>query len=85
VPASRPSGAPTATPITVRIRLPAIAFRSPPELPGGGVICVKTASERPEKPCQNSTTIIMNRPISPMAAATTLRLIQILFLQRRAA
>ena len=29
-----------------------MAFKRPPELPGGGVICVKTATERPENPFQ---------------------------------
>ena len=74
-----------ATPITVMIRLPTMALRRPPELPGGGVIWVNTASERPENPCQNRTTRIMNSPVSPMAAATTLRPIQIALLLCRLA
>ena len=33
-----PTGVPTATPITVMIKLPTIAFKRPPALPGGGVM-----------------------------------------------
>ena len=79
-----PSGVPTATPMTVMIRLPTIAFKRPPALPGGGVFCVKTATDSPANPFQNSTTRIMNNPIRPMAAAATLRPIHMAFRRRRA-
>jgi hypothetical protein len=43
-----------ATPRKVMIRLPMMAFFNPPSEPGGGVICVKTASEIPRKPSNKS-------------------------------
>ena len=45
-----PSGAPTATPMTLMISEPAIALSKPPAAPGGGVICVNTAGDRPLAP-----------------------------------
>ena len=42
-----PIGVPTETASTVRMRLPTIGLRSPPLAPGGGVICVNTASDKP--------------------------------------
>ena len=50
------------TPMTVMIKLPAIALSRPPALPGGGVIWVKTASESPAKPFQNSTAEDQDQP-----------------------
>ncbi len=79
-----PSGVPTTTPITVMIKLPAIAFKRPPALPGGGVICVKTANDSPANPFQKSTARIRNSQVRPKPAATTLRPSQIEFRRRRA-
>ena len=45
-----PIGVPISTARTVMIRLPMIGLSRPPAAPGGGVISVKTASERPLKP-----------------------------------
>ena len=46
-----------------------MALSRPPADPGGGVISVKTASDSPLKPSQNSTTRIIARPASPTPVA----------------
>ena len=50
-----PSGVPIATPSKVMMRLPAIAFKRPPDDPGGGVIWVKTDGDRPPNPWMMSS------------------------------
>jgi len=51
VPANRPSGAPTPTPIAVIMSEPIMALRRPPSVePGGGVSRVKTSRVIPVKP-----------------------------------
>ena len=45
-----PSGVPTATPMIVITSDPAMALSRPPLAPGGGVISVKTAGDRPRAP-----------------------------------
>ena len=50
-----PSGVPISTAITVMTRLPMIGLSRPPAAPGGGVISVNTASDRPLKPSHSST------------------------------
>ena len=78
-----PEGAPTKTPMTVMIRLPTIALSSPPALPGGGVICVKTDSDRPPTPFQKSTTRMKTSQHNPKTAEAKLRPIQIKLRRRR--
>src|SRR5581483_6391098 len=66
-----PMGVPTTTARPVRIRLPKIGLSSPPAAPGGGVISVKTRSDNPLKPSQNSTPRISTSQPSPMKVAAT--------------
>ena len=47
VPTSSPIGVPISVPNPVWIKLPTIAFNSPPPEPGGSVMCVNTPSDRP--------------------------------------
>ena len=56
------------------IRLPKIALSRPPAEPGGGVICVNTASDRPPKPFHSnapriSTSQPMPNSVAPTASA----------------
>ena len=51
------------------IRLPTIEFNRPPATPGGAVILVKTSSDRPPKPFQNSEPRIRTSQLSPKAVA----------------
>ena len=44
------------------IRLPTMALSRPPAEPGGGVISVKTRSERPLKPSQSRAPRIEHEP-----------------------
>ena len=67
------------------MRLPMIGLSSPPSAPGGGVISVKTASERPENPCQNNSPRITTSQPSPSRVAPTARVIMIALRRRRAA
>ena len=64
-----PIGVPTPTPITVMIRLPTMALSKPPAEPGGGVILVKTLSDRPPTPFQNSVTRMSTSQTRPKAVA----------------
>ena len=64
-----PSGVPIATAIDVITRLPTIGLSSPPAEPGGGVISVNTASDRPLKPFHNSTARISTSQERPKAVA----------------
>ena len=57
-----PIGVPITMPSTVKMIEPMIGFRSPPALPGGGVISVKTESESPAKPCQEERAEDDNQP-----------------------
>ena len=50
-------------------RLPMIGLSNPPAEPGGGVICVNTASERPLKPFHSSTARISTSQLRPKAVA----------------
>ncbi len=45
-----PIGVPIAIASTVIIKLPMMGLTKPPSAPGGGVICVNTASDRPLSP-----------------------------------
>ena len=47
-----------------------MAFNSPPALPGGGVISVKVACDRPETPWLTSVHRMAPRQMSPMSVAT---------------
>src|SRR3954454_19437935 len=64
-----PTGVPIATAIVVMTRLPKIGLRRPPEEPGGGVIWVNTASERPPTPSQSSTPRMSTSHDSPNRVA----------------
>ena len=64
-----PSGVPIATAMTVMTMLPMIGLSRPPAEPGGGVISVNTASDRPLKPFQNSTARISTSQERPKAVA----------------
>jgi hypothetical protein len=69
VPARIPTGVPIATAITVRIRLPKIGLSRPPAAPGGGVISVNTAGDKPVKPSHNSEPRISTSQPKPNAVA----------------
>ena len=62
-----------------------IALSRPPVEPGGGVISVKTASERPPKPFHSSTPRISTSQPSPNAVAASDSTIEAVFFLRRAA
>ena len=47
------------------MRLPTMALRRPPVEPGGGVICVKTDSDSPPKPCKNRSKRMMTSQLRP--------------------
>ena len=64
-----PSGVPNNTARNVMIRLPTIGLSKPPAAPGGGVISVNTASDRPLKPSHNSTARINTSQERPKAVA----------------
>src|SRR3546814_10148046 len=64
-----PIGVPIKTPITVISRLPTMALRRPPAAPGGGVISVKTSSDRPPKPSYSRVPRISTSTKIPTAAA----------------
>ena len=51
------------------MRLPTIGLRSPPLAPGGGVICVNTAGDKPLKPFHSSAPRISTSQPSPNAVA----------------
>src|SRR5262249_49785764 len=70
---------------TVRMRLPIMGLRTPPAAPGGGVISVNTASERPEKPYHSSTARITTNQPSPTNVAASESPIMIRLRRRRAA
>jgi hypothetical protein len=64
-----PSGVPTMTARNVMTRLPMIGLSRPPDAPGGGVISVNTASDKPLKPFQNSTARISTSQLRPNKVA----------------
>ena len=71
-----PTGVPIAVPAPTMKRLPRIAFKRPPSLPGGGVILVNSASDSPPTPACSSVHRIQpsqNRPNS-MASMDTVML-----------
>src|SRR5690606_5079561 len=72
MPAPIPIGVPSSVPSPTRIALPTIAFSRPPvSLPGGGVISVNSATEKPPNPRLNTVQRIhasQNRP-NAMAAS----------------
>ncbi len=80
-----PIGVPISTANPVSTRLPMIALSSPPVEPGGGVISVKTASERPLKPSYSSTPRISTSQPRPKAVAASDSTMVMEFLRRRAA
>src|SRR5689334_16577402 len=65
------------------IRLPTIGLSKPPLLPGGGVICVKTLTERPATPFHTSVPRMSTSHKRPKAAAPMERPSQRRFLLRR--
>ena len=64
-----PIGVPTRTATIVMIRLPTMAFSSPPLLPGAGVISVKVAATSPGTPFMMRTPRIHASHASPKAEA----------------
>ncbi len=70
VPARMPVGVPIAVAIPTMIRLPTIAFRRPPPLPGGGVICVKIAGPIAPMPPISSEPSTSPNSAMPTAVAT---------------
>ncbi len=78
-----PIGVPIATACTVRMRLPTIGLSRPPAAPGGGVICVNTASDSPLKPCHNSAARIKTSQPRPKSVAASDSTIAMALLRRR--
>src|ERR1700722_4995034 len=78
-----PIGVPIATAMIVRIRLPTIGLSRPPAAPGGGVISVKTATDRPLKPFHNSAPRISTSQPSPTAVAANASTFATTSLRRR--
>ena len=78
-------GVPISTARLVSMRLPTMGLSSPPAAPGGGVISVKTASERPERPSHSSTARITTNQASPISVAASESPIMIRLRRRRAA
>ena len=66
-----PRGAPISTPMTVITTLPKMALSRPPSLPGGGVISVNTAPDRPPMPFHSRLARISRSAPRPSAAAPT--------------
>src|SRR4029079_3906921 len=62
-----------------------MALSRPPADPGGGVISVKTASERPLKPSYSSTPRISTSQPRPKAVAASDSTMVMVFLRRRTA
>src|SRR3569833_389539 len=79
-----PSGVPMATAIVVMMRLPMIGLSRPPAEPGGGVICVNTARDRPLKPSHKSTARISASQARPKIVAANARLLARTLRRRRA-
>src|SRR5947207_5220850 len=71
VPARIPVGVPTMVAISVIARLPAIAFRRPPLLPGGGVISVNKAGLIAPTPLIRSVPSTSASHSKPNPVATT--------------
>ncbi len=67
------------------IRLPMIGLSRPPSAPGGGVISVKTVSDRPLKPSHSSTPRISTSQPSPKAVAASDSVMAMTLRRRRAA
>ena len=79
-----PSGAAITSPSAVWIRLPTIEFNNPPATPGGAVILVKTSSDSPPTPFQNSAPRIRTSQPRPNAVAAHASAIQIALRRLRA-
>src|SRR5262249_20141959 len=58
-------------------------LRRPPAAPGGGVISVNTASDRPEKPSHNRAPRMSTSQPRPMAVAPSARTVAMAFRRRR--
>ena len=78
-----PIGVPISTARMVRIRLPTIGLSSPPAEPGGGVISVNTASDRPLKPFHSSAPRISTSQPRPNAVAANASTVAMALLRRR--
>src|SRR5579884_4187627 len=79
-----PIGAPMARPSAVMIRLPTMALSKPPFEPGGGVIWVKTASDRPPNPFHTKAARIKVSQPRPKIVAATHRIFAAASTRRRA-
>ena len=69
----------------VRTRLPKIGLSRPPLEPGGGVICVNTATDSPLKPFHNRAPRISTSQPRPNAVAANASAVATALLLRRAA
>src|SRR4029077_14514126 len=79
-----PIGVPITTASAVSTRLPMIGLSKPPSAPGGGVISVKTLSDRPLKPSYSSTPRISTSQPRPKSVAPSDRPIAMPLRLRRA-
>lgn len=64
-------GVPMRVAMATIIRLPKMALISPPLLPGGGVVCVKTDMLSPGSPCSRSVHKIHPSQNKPNSMAST--------------
>ena len=78
-----PIGVPMRTAITVSMMLPTIGLSSPPAEPGGGVISVKTAGDRPLRPSNRRVPRIMTSQPRPTTVAASDRPTTMLLTARR--
>ena len=67
----------------VRIRLPMMGLRRPPADPGGGVICVNTATDKPLKPFHSNAPRISTSQPRPKAVAANANTVATALLRRR--
>ena len=65
------------------MRLPKIGLSRPPAEPGGGVISVKTATDKPLKPFHNSAPRISTSQPRPITVAANASTVAMALLRRR--
>ena len=78
-----PIGVPMHTPMMVIIRLPTMALRKPPSLPGAGLSWVKTAIESPPKPLKTRVPKMMASIVRPTTVAKKHSAIAIMLVRLR--
>src|SRR6185295_15425232 len=79
-----PIGVPSSMASPTMMKLPAIAFSRPPSPPGGGVILVKSAGDRPPRPRRSTSNNIQASQNTPnaMAASDRPRAMRLVHLRR---